>query len=363
MQLDLHHAAYPRASAYDPRWLLSLNMGPNPLWLLEDLLRDVHLRSSMRVLDLGCGRGATSVFLAREFGVQVWAVDLWIGSALREKVFRDADVADMVHVVDADVRSLPFGDGFFDVIISIDAWEYFGTDDHLLPKLLRVLRVGGQVGVATPAMRRDPRELDAIPDHIRGVAGWEALTWHSAGWWEQQWRLGGLVTAIEARLQPDGWSEWLRWERAVLASGEAGGQPSIDMLEADGGELLTFAIVSATKLQPQVQPYDVSADSRLATRAPSLVNRPPTDPGGGPMASTDEILALLDEESDEIHDARFQIFMQELELHADPTFGEGRWPEVTRASQTLLDAMAQAFAVTREPRQKPSVARPDSQQP
>ena len=34
-------------------------------------------------------------------------------------------------------------DGFFDAIVSIDAWEYFGTDDHLLPTLLRVLRPGG----------------------------------------------------------------------------------------------------------------------------------------------------------------------------------------------------------------------------
>lgn len=223
-------------------------MGPNPLWLLEDLLRDVPLKASMRVLDLGCGRGATSVFLVRELGVQVWAVDLWIDAAQREKVFRDADVADEVHVVDADVRSLPFEDGFFDVILSIDSWEYFGTDDHLLPTLLRVLRSGGRIGMATPAMRRDPRDLDAIPDHIRGFAAWEALTWHSAAWWEQQWRLGGLVTDIEARLQPDGWSDWLRWEQAVFASGAARAQRSIEMLEADRGELLTFAIVSATKL-------------------------------------------------------------------------------------------------------------------
>lgn len=249
MEPDLHHAAYPRASAYDSRWLLSLNMGPNPLWLLEDLLRDVPLTTSMRVLDLGCGRGATSVFLAREFGVEVWAVDLWIDGAEREMVFRDAEVEDRVHAVDADVRDLPFQDGFFDAVVSIDAWEYFGTDDHLLPTLLRVLRSGGQVGMATPAMRRDPRELDAIPEHIRGVVGWEALAWHSAAWWEQQWRLGGLVTAVEARFQPDGWSDWLRWERAVLASGEAGVRPSIEMLEADGGELLTFAIVSAAKRQ------------------------------------------------------------------------------------------------------------------
>ncbi|HLS41464.1 MAG TPA: hypothetical protein VK038_11955 [Ornithinicoccus sp.] len=43
-------------------------MGPHPLWQLEDLLPDLALRPGDRVLDLGCGRGATSVFLARECG-------------------------------------------------------------------------------------------------------------------------------------------------------------------------------------------------------------------------------------------------------------------------------------------------------
>lgn len=247
MQPDLRHPEYPRASAYDAGWLLSLNMGPNPLWLLEDLLRDVELKASMRVLDLGCGKGATSVFLARELGVEVWAADLWIERSQREAVFRDAGVGDSVHAVDADVRRLPFEDEFFDAILSIDAWEYFGTDDHLLPTVLRVVRRGGPIGMATPAMRTEVRELDFIPQHIRSVVGWEALAWHTEAWWEQQWRLGELVASIEARLQPDGWSDWLRWARAVLAHGEAGAKPSIDMLEADEGRLLTFAIVSAIK--------------------------------------------------------------------------------------------------------------------
>ena len=64
---------YPRSSAYDPSWLLGLDMGPNPLWMLEDLAQDLDLRPGMRVLDLGSGKGATSVFLAREYGVQVVA--------------------------------------------------------------------------------------------------------------------------------------------------------------------------------------------------------------------------------------------------------------------------------------------------
>jgi len=42
--VDLTHPSFPLASSYDADWLLSLDMGPNPLWLLEDLLSDVVVR-------------------------------------------------------------------------------------------------------------------------------------------------------------------------------------------------------------------------------------------------------------------------------------------------------------------------------
>src|SRR5688572_15668880 len=77
----LDRADYPRSSTYDAQWLVDSDMGPNPLWLLEDLARDLDLRPGMRVLDLGCGKGATSVFLARELGVTVTAVDAMVDPA------------------------------------------------------------------------------------------------------------------------------------------------------------------------------------------------------------------------------------------------------------------------------------------
>ena len=85
---------YPRASRYDPAWLLRLDMGPNPLWLLENLAQDLDLRPGMRVLDLGSGRGATSVFLAREYGVHVVAADWWIAADEAAAVFAEAGVGD-----------------------------------------------------------------------------------------------------------------------------------------------------------------------------------------------------------------------------------------------------------------------------
>jgi cyclopropane fatty-acyl-phospholipid synthase-like methyltransferase len=241
----LTHPRFPLANQYDANWLRELDMGPNPLWMLEDLLTDVPLRPGMRVLDLGCGRGATSVFLAEQLGVEVWAADLWIDAEENTRRFADRGLEGRVHAVQADARALPFDDGAFDAIVCIDAYEYFGTDVHALPQLLRVLAPGGRIGVATPSIRAELRELGRIPEHIREVVGWEALAWPTADSWRFLWEQTGLAEVV-AREQEDAAADWLRWAR-FTASSSADSDAVIRMLEVDAGELLTFALVSGTK--------------------------------------------------------------------------------------------------------------------
>lgn len=242
---------YPRSSRYDPAWLLDLDMGPNPLWLLEDLARDLDLRPGMRILDLGSGKGATSVFLAREYGAEVVAADWWIAPEEAAAVFADVGVGDRVTAVRAEAHALPFEEGSFDAVVSVDAFEYFGTADGYLPYLLRFLRPGGQVGMATPAMTREVRELGRIPAHVKSVVGWEAMAWHTAEWWRFQWATTELVDVTSARLQPGGWQDWLLWARAgARYRSEDGGiadddRAVVDMLTADRGEFLSFALVTA----------------------------------------------------------------------------------------------------------------------
>ncbi|MFY9655219.1 MAG: hypothetical protein WAK01_01330 [Methylocystis sp.] len=63
--------AFPRSANYEAEWQFDSWMGPNVLWLTEWASQAISLQPGMRILDLGCGKAASSIFLAKEFGVTV----------------------------------------------------------------------------------------------------------------------------------------------------------------------------------------------------------------------------------------------------------------------------------------------------
>jgi cyclopropane fatty-acyl-phospholipid synthase-like methyltransferase len=61
----------------------------------------------MRVLDLGCGRAISSIFLAKEFGVTVCAADYWIKATENFPRIEQAGCAASVFPVWAEAHALP----------------------------------------------------------------------------------------------------------------------------------------------------------------------------------------------------------------------------------------------------------------
>jgi cyclopropane fatty-acyl-phospholipid synthase-like methyltransferase len=156
---------FPRSSKYNPEWVIAnASGGANPLWLTEWLAEALNLRPGMRVLDLGCGLAASSIFLCREFGLQVWATDLWFSASQNLQRIRDAGVEEGVVPIHADARSLPFAAGFFDAVVCIDSFVYYGTDDLYLNYLARFVKPGGAVGIAGAGLMQEIE--GAVPSHL-----------------------------------------------------------------------------------------------------------------------------------------------------------------------------------------------------
>ena len=238
---------FPLSAKYDPAWLLDNMMGPNALWLAESLMQRVELRPGMRVLDLGCGKALTSIFLAQEFDVEVWATDLWISATDNKERIDDAELGGRVFPIHADARNLPFADQFFDCVVSFDAYHYFGTDDlYLGGHLAKLLKPGGDIGIVVPGLVSD---FDEVPDHLGPHWEKEFNSFHSAEWWARHWRATGVVGDVDADMIPDGWRQWAMFQEAALAhnphagAGKEMGRRDLEMITTDAGRNLGFVQV------------------------------------------------------------------------------------------------------------------------
>ncbi|HEX8642322.1 MAG TPA: methyltransferase domain-containing protein [Allosphingosinicella sp.] len=247
----MRHQDYPRASGYDPAWVFANLMGPNCLWLAEDLARSMAFAPGQRVLDLGCGKALTAAFLAREYGVQVWAADLWIDPADNLARAREAGVADRLLPLRAEAHRLPFAHGFFDAVVSVDAFHYFGTEVRYLSYLAQFVRPGGRIGMASPANAVDPDDAPApLSAALFDAFGADWFTFRSADWWRRHWQRTRGIAVEEAAMIERGRDLWLRsMEAAEAWSGvPVAEQPDAALLFAPEGATLGFCRIVARRV-------------------------------------------------------------------------------------------------------------------
>ena len=187
---------YPKTEKYDEKWISDNWMGPNPLWLLEEICEHLDLQPGMRVLDMGCGKGLTSVFLAKEYGVTVFANDLWIPATENFQRFKEAGVSDTVFALHADARSLPYPEEFFDVAISIDSYQYYGTDELYFPTIFsKLVKPGGQFGIVVPGFTKDFEA--GYPETLKKYWIDEMFSFKSSDWWRRLWEKTEIVEIKE----------------------------------------------------------------------------------------------------------------------------------------------------------------------
>ena len=250
-QIDkFYNDRFPLSNKYDFTWICKNEMGPHPLWLTEFLVQAFDLKPGMRVLDLGCGKGMTSVFLAREFEVQVYATDFdqwegWTSTEIRWNNAKEYGVDDLVIPITAEARTLPFAPEFFDAIICVDAYIYFGQDEDYLENILKFLKPGGKIGMIVPGYIKD---IDAgIPDYIPDFLGDELWTWQTLSWWKALWDKDDSVSIDAADILPNGCDLWLRYDTALQASGMSQWPDETDLQRKDNGEYIGFIRMVATK--------------------------------------------------------------------------------------------------------------------
>src|ERR1700694_769311 len=195
--------AFPLTAKYDPKWIRDNALGENALCQVESLARRLSLRAGMRVLDLGCGKATSSIFLAREFGIEAWAADEATSPTENRKRAIALGCEASVFPLRVDAHSLPFAKEFFDAVIAIDSFLYFGTDERYLGYLIQFIKSGGFIGVVDIAFTRELRSIEDAPEYLRPQYPKHWSYVHSVEWWKQHWEKTGLVDMQCAELLPE----------------------------------------------------------------------------------------------------------------------------------------------------------------
>ncbi len=136
----------PRAKSGPLPQELADVFGDIDVYLFDQLLKG-RIKTGMRVLDAGCGAGRNLHYLLR-CGFEVFGIDQSVDMVreVRSLAARLAPDLPAENFQVGEVRSLPFADAEFDLVIS-NAVLHFARDEghffQMLDEMWRVLRPGG----------------------------------------------------------------------------------------------------------------------------------------------------------------------------------------------------------------------------
>ncbi|MBI9043132.1 MAG: class I SAM-dependent methyltransferase [Anaerolineaceae bacterium] len=222
------------------------------------MAQQLNLRSGMRVLDLCCGNCSSSIFLAKQYGVNVIVADNGVNPTDNWERIKSTGLSKQIIPLKLDAKNLLLPEGYFDVSFCLISYFYFGTEDTYLDYLIQFLQDNGKLGIASPCYAAElkpdtPREfLYDAPDYI------ESYTVHSPSWWQQHFNKSDRVNVLRCEENPKGRAYWLDDVHWLLETHHSNNMKpemksmllqEIEMLLKDETNFVTYLTLIAEKLE------------------------------------------------------------------------------------------------------------------
>ena len=136
----------------------------------NELLELCHMAEGKPVLEVGCGAGATAVYIAKKYGGKVVGVDLreTMVDLARARTKRES-VEDRTEFRVADAQQLPFDDELFDAVIAESVTTFIEDKQSAVSEYARVTKPEGYVGLNEEIWLKTPAPAELVE--------WAARTW------------------------------------------------------------------------------------------------------------------------------------------------------------------------------------------
>jgi tocopherol O-methyltransferase len=124
--------------------------------LIEKLIELLDLTKDMHILDVGCGMGGSSIYLAKNYHVNVTGISLskkQIDIALQEA--QECHLENVIFKIEDALALDSFEANSFNIVWSLESCEQFYDKELFIKQAFRVLKPGGQLILATWCSDRD----------------------------------------------------------------------------------------------------------------------------------------------------------------------------------------------------------------
>lgn len=221
-------------------------MGPNSFRLLNELIeRKPEKVVFDRTLDLGCGCALTSVFIANETeSKSVYAYDLWVPASENYERIKKNNLEEKIIPIHGDAMDMPFAHDYFDAIVSVDSYHYFGCREGVFAdKILPFVKKNGCVMIAIPGLKEEPQG-DMKKLFCAWAEGNDANLFKTIGWWKnllvQECGKQCEIVLKEANCYDIAWKEWFE-------TGHEFGMRDKEYLDKGLYDLLNFILIYVKK--------------------------------------------------------------------------------------------------------------------
>lgn len=169
------------------------------------------LPEGSRVLDAGCGWSPVARTLTEEFGYQVEGIDLMeerlrVGRQLNEE-------AGMRNIgqASADYHNLPFADGSFDGVYTMETLVHAASHEKVLGEFRRVLKPGGRLALfeySIPDLNTIPRIPRSLAERVIENTGMTSLPHFTHGSWPRILEEAGFENVEAADISENVHPSW-----------------------------------------------------------------------------------------------------------------------------------------------------------
>jgi cyclopropane fatty-acyl-phospholipid synthase-like methyltransferase len=112
---------------------------------LSEVAKDLAIRPEDRLLDIGCGTGATAIKLVRQHGCRVYGVDIvQLHIEAAKRAVASCELEDRIELACADIRDLELPRAGFDHVISLECLYHLPDKAALFHKVYEALKPGGR---------------------------------------------------------------------------------------------------------------------------------------------------------------------------------------------------------------------------